>query len=96
MLIFGGCIQIQIQSQIYSLFQSPSIQELARGGRSTSQCSIVVQCPLGLAPKVLFIYWSSKNHEFLVAKPKMVAKPKVAKPSGLCTLLGHYDCCRKS
>ena len=33
-------------------------------------------------PKVLFKYWSSKNPKFLVAKPKMVAKPKVAKPSG--------------
>ena len=34
----------------------------------------------------VFIYWSSKNPEFLVAKPKMVAKPKVAKPSEHCTL----------
>ena len=31
---------------------------------------------------MLFIYWSSKNPEFLVAKPKMVAKSKVAEPSG--------------
>ena len=29
-------------------------------------------------PKVLFIYWLSRKPEFLVAKPKMVAKPKVA------------------
>ena len=37
-------------------------------------------------PKVLFIHWSSKIPEFLV-KPKMIAKPKGAKPSGHCNLL---------
>ena len=30
------------------------------------------------------MYWSFQNPEFLVVKPKMVAKPKVAKPSGQC------------
>ena len=37
--------------------------------------------------KVLFIYWLFINPEFLVANPKMVSKPKVAKPSGHCTYL---------
>ena len=50
----------------------------------------VVQCPLDWAASFRWdrgaynCRWSSKNPGFLVAKPKKVVKPKVAKLSGHC------------
>ena len=58
--------------------------------KSSSGYRLVITVPAGFSgqfsstgfakPKVLSIFWSSKNLGFLVAEPKKVSNPKVAKP----------------
>ena len=37
-------------------------------------------------PKVFFIYWLSKNSDFLLSEPRKVSETKVAKLSVHCTV----------